>query len=157
MPSDILDREYGTTQVPVQPMHPGGVQPEEHTRTLVDLSGYQLEFDAVAFTSGTEDILALRAAFVADGQAQSGAWQLVPESRAVMVTDLYNQAPVTLDGAGRWQYFHHAKSELLSLIQATPRDSAADFASTQVRNSEEDPTTVLVTTTGKIIVAKMAV
>jgi hypothetical protein len=157
MSSDQWGSEYGTTQVPVQPPRPGSAQPDNHTRTLVDIGGYELEFDAVAFQSGTEDILALRAAYVADGQAQNGTWQLVPESRAVTVTDLYNQAPTTLDGAGRWQYFHHTDSELLSLTQATARDAAADFASTQVLDSREDPTTVLVTGTGKIVVAKMAV
>jgi hypothetical protein len=155
MSADEFTHQYGEQQVP-QPSHPGNWAPDGQLRTVVEVAGYRLEFDALAYQSATEDIATVRAAYASGGQAGGGAWQLAPENQATTFAGLETAAPAVLDGAGHWMYFHDGVgSELLSFTQSNSRDNAAEFASTQVRDSFDEATTVVVTSTGKIIVARM--
>jgi hypothetical protein len=126
-----------------------------HTRMVVDLHGYGIEFDTVSFASATEEIVALRGNYLADDGHAGGNWELVPEARQVTLGSLPDKAPAVLGAKADWLDFRGTSSQLLRLTLASAQDSRVEFASTELRDEHGDPTTVIVTASGRIVEATM--
>lgn len=146
-----LQARYPEQTVPSTADQPGS----SHTRMVVDLRGYEIEFDTVFFASATEQIVALRGNYRPDDGHAGSTWELVPEAQQVSVGSLPDRAPAVLGTRADWLDFRGTSSQLLRLTLASAQDSRAEFASTEMRDEHGNPTTVLVTATGRIVEATM--
>jgi hypothetical protein len=97
-----LDERYPEQNIPATADQPGS----SHTRMVVDLHGYEVEFDTVLFASATEQIVALRGSYLADNGHAGGNWELVPEARQVTVDSLPGRAAAVLGDKADWLDFH---------------------------------------------------